>query len=52
MVLMKSIINAVAKFGVTFTNGASGNQPVDDFLIFGFNILMTNWYVLHYSVYD
>lgn len=52
LVLMKSIINAVAKFGVTFRNGFSGNQPVDDLLITGFNILMTNWFVLHYSVYD
>lgn len=52
MVLMKSIINAVAKYGVEFTNGASGLQPVDDLLITGFNILMTNWFVLHYCVYD
>ena len=52
MVLIKSIINAIAKFGVQFTNGASGLQPVDDLLITGFNILMTNWFVLHYSVYD
>ena len=52
MVLIKSIMNAIAKFGVTFTNGASGLQPVDDLLITGFNILMTNWFVLHYSVYD
>jgi len=52
MVLIKSIINAVAKFGVQFTNGASGLQPVDDLLITGFNILMTNWFVLAYSVYD
>lgn len=52
MVLIKSIINAIAKFGVTFTNGTSGLQPVDDLLITGFNILMTNWFVLHYSVYD
>lgn len=52
MVLMKSIINAIAKFGVQFTNGASGLQPVDNWLITGFNILMTNWFVLFYSVYD
>lgn len=52
MVLVKSIMNAVAKFGVQFTNGASGIQPVDNILIVGFNILMTNWYVLHYSVFD
>mmetsp|Transcript_39326 Transcript_39326/g.51464 ORF Transcript_39326/g.51464 Transcript_39326/m.51464 type:complete len:561 (-) Transcript_39326:183-1865(-) len=52
LVLMKSIINAVAKYGVQFTSGQSGNQPVDDLLITGFNILMTNWFVLHYSVYD
>ena len=52
MVLIKSIVNAVAKYGVQFTNGASGLQPVDDLLITGFNILMTNWFVLHYSVYD
>lgn len=52
MVLMKSIVNAIAKFGVQFSNGASGLQPVDNLLITGFNILMTNWYVLFYSVYD
>lgn len=52
MVLVKSIINAVAKFGVQFTNGASGLQPVDDLLITGFNILMTNWFVVFYSVFD
>ena len=52
MVLMKSIINAIAKFGVQFTNGASGLQPVDNWLITGFNILMTNWFVLFYCVYD
>ena len=52
LVLMKSIINAVAKYGVQFTSGASGNQPVDDLLITGFNILMTNWFILHYSVFD
>ena len=52
LVLMKSIINAVAKYGVTFINGQSGLQPVDDLLITGFNILMTNWFVLFYSVYD
>ena len=42
----------MAKYGVQFTNGASGLQPVDDLLITGFNILMTNWFVLFYSVYD
>jgi len=52
LVLMKSIINAFAKYGVQFTSGQSGNQPVDDLLITGFNVLMTNWFVLHYSVYD
>ena len=52
MVLIKSIVNAIAKYGVQFTNGASGLQPVDDLLIVGFNILMTNWFVLHYSVFD
>ena len=52
MVIAKSIINATAKYGVQFTNGASGLQPVDDLLITGFNILMTNWFVLMYSIYD
>ena len=52
LVLSKSIVNAVAKFGIQFYSGASGNQPVDDFLILGFNILMTNWFVLFYSIYD
>ena len=27
-------------------------QPVDNWLITGFNILMTNWFVLFWSVYD
>ena len=52
MVLIKSIVNAIGKFGVSFTNGASGLQPVDDLLITGFNILMTNWFVLNYSIND
>ena len=52
LVLMKSIINAIAKYGVTFRNGFSGNQPVDDMLISTFNVLMTNWFIVHYSVFD
>ena len=36
----------------TFSNGYSGLQPVDDLLITGFNILMTNWFILFYSIYD
>ena len=52
MVLIKSIVNAIAKFGVSFRNGASGLQPVDDILIMTFNILMTNWFVLNYSIND
>ena len=52
MVLMKSIVNAIAKFGIQFTNGASGLQSLDNLLIMGFNILMTNWFVLFYCIYD
>lgn len=52
IILTKSIINATAKFGVQFTNGASGIQPLDNLLITGFNTLMTNWVNLMYSVYD
>lgn len=33
-------------------NGYSGLQPVDDLLISGFNILMTNWFVVNWSVFD
>ena len=35
-----------------FTNGFSGIQPCDDMLISFFNILMTNWYVVMWSIYD
>ena len=52
IVIAKSIINAIAKYGVQFTNGGSGNQPVDDILIIGFNIFMTNYFILTYSIYD
>ena len=52
MVLFKSMLNATTKYGMQFTNGFSGIQPCDDMLISFFNILMTNWYVVMWSIYD
>lgn len=52
MALIKSIMNAIAKYGVSFKNGMSGLQPVDDLIITTFNLLMTNWFMLVYTVND
>ena len=52
MVIFKSMINATTKYGMQFTNGFSGIQPVDNLLIALYNVLMTNWYVLAWSIYD
>jgi len=52
MVLFKSMLNATTKYSMQFTNGYSGIQPVDNLLISFFNILMTNWFVLFWSIYD
>jgi magnesium-transporting ATPase (P-type) len=52
MVLFKSMLNATTKYSMQFTNGYSGIQPVDNLLISFYNILMTNWFVLFWSIYD
>lgn len=52
MVLFKSMLNATTKYGMQFTNGYSGIQPCDNMLIALFNILMTNWFVLSWCVWD
>lgn len=52
MVLFKSVVNALTKYCIQFSIGYSGLQPQDNFLISGFNILMTNWFVLSWSILD
>lgn len=52
MVLFKSMLNATTKYGMQYTNGYSGIQPCDNMLIAFYNILMTNWFVLMWCVYD
>ena len=52
MVLFKSMLNATTKYSMQFANGFSGIQPCDDMLISFFNILMTNWYIVMWSIYD
>ena len=52
MALVKSVMNAVAKYAFCFMNGMSGLQPVDDLIITTFNLLMTNWFMLVYMVND
>lgn len=52
IVLFKSMVNATAKFAIQFTNMFSGMQPLDNLLIMGFNILMTNWFVLFWGIHD